>query len=128
METIERTGADPYNLEIELTESTLISDVEEVVAHMAELKEIGIRFSVDDFGVGYSSLSYLQRLPLDKLKIDMSFVRHIVTDPSSRAIAQAIISLARALELDVIAEGVESEEQRSYLAQLGCHSSQGYLI
>jgi EAL domain-containing protein (putative c-di-GMP-specific phosphodiesterase class I) len=95
---------------------------------MSELKTHGLRFSVDDFGIGYSSLSYLQRLPLDKLKIDISFVRRILTDPSSSAIAQAIISLARALNLDVIAEGVESEEQRHSLAQLGCHSYQGFLI
>jgi diguanylate cyclase (GGDEF)-like protein len=128
LETLRRTGANPRNIEIELTESTLVNDVEEVVARMSELKTHGLRFSVDDFGIGYSSLSYLQRLPLDKLKIDISFVRRILTDPSSSAIAQAIISLARALNLDVIAEGVESEEQRHSLAQLGCHSYQGFLI
>jgi len=127
LETLRRTGADPHGIEIEVTESTLVSDVEEVIARMSELKTQGIRFSVDDFGVGYSSLSYLQRLPLDKLKIDMSFIRRILTDPSSSAIAQAIISLARALNLEVIAEGVESEEQRLYLAQVGCHRYQGYL-
>jgi diguanylate cyclase (GGDEF)-like protein len=128
LETLRRTGANPRNIEIELTESTFISDVEETIAHMSELKARGIRFSVDDFGVGYSSLSYLQRLPLDKLKIDISFIRRILIDPSSSAIAQAIISLGRALRIDVIAEGVESEEQRNYLAQLGCHSYQGFLI
>ncbi len=128
LETLRRNGANPRNIEIELTESTLVNDVEDVVARMSELKTHGLRFSVDDFGIGYSSLSYLQRLPLDKLKIDISFVRRILTDSSSGAIAQAIISLARALDLEVIAEGVESEEQRLCLAQLGCHSCQGYLI
>jgi diguanylate cyclase (GGDEF)-like protein len=127
LETLSRTGANPRNIEFELTESTLVSDMDQLIARMSELKAHGLRFSVDDFGVGYSSLSYLQRLPLDKLKIDISFVRNILTDPSSSAIAQAIISLARALGLDVIAEGVESEEQRACLAQLGCHSIQGYL-
>lgn len=128
LETLRRTGANPRNIEIELTESTLVSDVEAVVERISELKTHGLRFSVDDFGIGYSSLSYLQRLPLDKLKIDISFVRRILTDPSSSAIAQAIISLARALDLDVIAEGVESEEQQRCLARLGCHSCQGFLI
>jgi EAL domain-containing protein (putative c-di-GMP-specific phosphodiesterase class I) len=128
LETLRRTGANPRNIEIELTESTLVSDVEAVVERISELKTHGLRFSVDDFGTGYSSLSYLQRLPLDKLKIDISFVRRILTDPSSNAIAQAIISLARALDLEVIAEGVESEEQRRCLARLGCHSCQGFLI
>lgn len=128
LETLRRTRANPRNIEFELTESTLVSDVEEVVTRMSELRAHGLRFSVDDFGVGYSSLSYLQRLPLNKLKIDMSFVRKIQIDPSSSAIAQAIISLARALDLDVIAEGVESEEQRACLAQLGCHFCQGFLF
>jgi diguanylate cyclase (GGDEF)-like protein len=128
LETLRRTGTNPRSIEFEITESTLVSDVEEVIARMSELKTHGIRFSVDDFGIGYSSLSYLQRLPLDKLKIDISFVRRILVDPSSSAIAQAIISLARALELEVIAEGVESEEQRDYLAQLGCHACQGFLV
>ncbi len=128
LETLRRTGANPCNIEIELTESTLVSDVEDVIARMSELKTHGLRFSVDDFGTGYSSLSYLQRLPLDKLKIDISFVRRLLTDPSSSAIAQAIISLAHALGLEVIAEGVESEEQRLCLARLGCHSCQGFLI
>lgn len=128
LDTLWRSGANPCNIELELTESTLVSDVREVVARMSELKAHGLRFSVDDFGVGYSSLSYLQRLPLDKLKIDMSFVRKILTDPSSSAIVQAIISLARALDLDVIAEGVESEEQRDCLVRLGCNFCQGFLF
>jgi diguanylate cyclase (GGDEF)-like protein len=128
LETLSRTGANPHNIVLELTESTLVSDVEQVVARMSELKTYGLRFSVDDFGTGYSSLSYLQRLPIDKLKIDISFVRRLLIDPSSSAIANAIISLARALDLEVIAEGVECEEQRNSLARMGCHFFQGYLI
>jgi EAL domain-containing protein (putative c-di-GMP-specific phosphodiesterase class I) len=128
LETLSRTGANPHNIVLELTESTLVSDVEQVVARMSELKTYGLRFSVDDFGTGYSSLSYLQRLPIDKLKIDISFVRRLLIDPSSSAIANAIVSLARALDLEVIAEGVECEEQRNSLARMGCHFFQGYLI
>jgi EAL domain-containing protein (putative c-di-GMP-specific phosphodiesterase class I) len=87
-----------------------------------------LRFSLDDFGTGYSSLAYLKRLPLDQLKIDRSFIRDILTDESSAAIAQTIISLSRAMGLPVIAEGVETEEQREFLTRLGCHAFQGYLF
>lgn len=127
LEIVTRTRVDPRTIELELTESTLVDDLDQVVARMSELKAHGFWFSVDDFGIGYSSLSYLKRLPLDKLKIDISFVRDILVDPGSRAIAQAIISLARALDLSVIAEGVESEEQRDLLARLGCDAYQGFL-
>ena len=95
---------------------------------MSTLKAQGVRFAVDDFGTGYSSLSYLKRLPLDQLKIDQSFVRDILVDSSSRAIAQTIITLSRAMNLSVIAEGVETELQRDMLAALGCESYQGYLF
>jgi len=95
---------------------------------MIYLKSHGLRFSLDDFGTGYSSLAYLKRLPLDVLKIDRSFVRDILADSGSGAIAQTILSLSRAMGLPVIAEGVETEEQREYLAGLGCHSFQGYLF
>jgi EAL domain-containing protein (putative c-di-GMP-specific phosphodiesterase class I) len=99
-----------------------------VIAKMTDLKSHGLRFSLDDFGTGYSSLTYLKRLPLDRLKIDRSFVRDILVDESSGAIAQTIISLSRAMGLPVIAEGVETELQREFLANLGCHAFQGYLF
>jgi len=126
--TLERTGANPRNLKLELTESMFVDDLEDVVAKMTELKARGLRFSLDDFGMGYSSLAYLRRLPLDQLKIDQEFVRDILIDSSSSAIAQSIISLSRAMGLSVIAEGVETEGQRDFLARLGCHSFQGFLF
>ena len=125
---LERTGANPCNLELELTESLLVENIEEVIEKMTELKFHGLRFSLDDFGTGYSSLSYLRRLPLDRLKIDRAFVRDILEDTCGGAIAQAIVSLSCAMGLPVLAEGVESEEQRDYLASLGCHVYQGYLF
>jgi diguanylate cyclase (GGDEF)-like protein/PAS domain S-box-containing protein len=125
---LDRTGANPRNLELELTESMLVEDIEDVIAKMTALKVHGLRFSLDDFGTGYSSLAYLRRLPLDQLKIDRSFVRDILMDSSSGAIAQTILSLSSAMGLPVIAEGVETEEQRAFLTGLGCHSFQGYLF
>lgn len=128
LSTLHRTGVDPHHIQLELTESSLVIDIESVIARMSHLRGHGLQFSVDDFGVGYSSLSYLKRLPLDKLKIDRAFVRDILQDKSSSAIAQAIISLCRAMNLSVIAEGVETEGQREHLAGLGCHAYQGYLF
>lgn len=125
---LKNTGIAPRQLEIELTETSLVNDIEGVIKTMRVLKEHGLRFSVDDFGVGYSSLSYLKRLPLDKLKIDRAFVRDILVEPSSSAIAQAIISICHAMNLSVVAEGVETEAQRERLAQLGCHTFQGFLF
>jgi diguanylate cyclase (GGDEF)-like protein/PAS domain S-box-containing protein len=125
---LERSGANPRNLKLELTESMLVDDVEDVIAKMTVLRTHGLRFSVDDFGTGYSSLTYLKRLPLDQLKIDRSFVRDLLVDLSSAAIAQTIISLSQIMGLSVIAEGVETEEQLNLLAKLGCHSFQGYLF
>jgi EAL domain-containing protein (putative c-di-GMP-specific phosphodiesterase class I) len=105
-----------------------VDDLEDVIEKMTALKSHGLRFSLDDFGMGYSSLAYLRRLPLDQLKIDQEFVRDILADASSSAIAQSIISLSRAMGLSVIAEGVETEEQRDFLARLGCHLFQGFLF
>jgi diguanylate cyclase (GGDEF)-like protein/PAS domain S-box-containing protein len=125
---LDRTGANPENLKLELTESMLANNIEDIIAKMTELKSHGLRFSLDDFGTGYSSLARLKRFPLDELKIDRAFVRDILEDSTSGAIAQTIISLGRAMRMSVIAEGVETEEQQSFLAGLGCHSFQGYLF
>lgn len=125
---LERTGANPENLKIELSESMFGENVEDVIARMCKLKAHGVRFSLEDFGTGYSSMAYLKRLPLDQIKIDRAFVSEIVKDPISGAVAQAIISFGKAMGLSVIAEGVETEEQRACLAKMGCHSFQGYLF
>jgi len=127
LDALRRTGADPRRLKLELTESMLVDNIEEVIAKMTSLRALEIGFSLDDFGTGYSSLSYLKRLPLDQLKIDRSFVRDLPADSSSGAIAEAIISMGKAMGMPVIAEGVETEEQRAFLARLGCHSFQGFL-
>ena len=126
--TVTRTGANPQKLKLELTESMLFENVSDVVAKMNALKACGITFSLDDFGTGYSSLSYLKRLPLDQLKIDQSFVRDMLADANYGAIAQTIIALGQNLDLMVIAEGVETMEQRDFLATQGCHAYQGYLF
>ena len=128
LSALKRTGANPKNLKLELTESMLVNDVEEVAAKMTQLMSHGLRFSLDDFGTGYSSLSYLRRLPIHQLKIDKSFVRDLMIDSCSGAITEAIIALGRAMGLAVIAEGVETREQRDFLSHLGCNSFQGYLF
>jgi len=125
---LERTGAKPQQLKIELTESLLLTDVHDVIDKMIELKAHGVCFSLDDFGTGYSSLSYLKRLPLDQLKIDKSFVGDVMVDPNDSAIAQTIVALGQSMGLAVIAEGVETEEQHGFLVGLGCNAFQGYLF
>ena len=122
------TGANPQRLKLELTESMLIDNLEDMVAKMVALQTVGIGLSLDDFGTGYSSLSYLKRLPLDQLKIDQSFVRDVLTDPSDAAIARTVVALAHNLGLGVMAEGVETLAQKEFLAQCGCHAYQGYLF
>lgn len=122
------SGAKPALLKLELTESTVLGNVEETISTMRDLKMLGVSFSIDDFGTGYSSLQYLKRLPLDQIKIDQSFVRDIVSDPNDAAIVQAIIAMTEALGLNVIAEGVETEAQREFLDGHGCHAFQGYLF
>ena len=125
---LQSTGANPCCLKLELTESMLVKDVPAVIAKMKKIKALGVRFSLDDFGTGYSSLSYLKLLPLDQLKIDRSFVRDLLTDPNDKAIAHAVIALGHSLGLQVIAEGVETPEQRQILAELHCDAFQGYLF
>ncbi len=121
-------GANPANLDLEITESLLMEDLEETIGIMTQLRARGVRFSLDDFGTGYSSLAYLKRLPLDQLKVDGVFVRDMLGDATSRAIAQAIIWLGRAMDLSLVAEGVETEQQRACLEELGCRAYQGYLF
>jgi diguanylate cyclase (GGDEF)-like protein/PAS domain S-box-containing protein len=125
---LERTGVNPTRLKLELTESLLLHNVQEIIEKMNTLKNQGVGFSLDDFGTGYSSLSYLKLLPLDQLKIDQSFVRDVLTDQNDAAIARTIVALANSLSLEVIAEGVETQEQCDFLKQAGCHAYQGYFF
>jgi EAL domain-containing protein (putative c-di-GMP-specific phosphodiesterase class I) len=127
-QVLSETGADPTRLKIELTESLVIDNVADTITRMQALKELGVAFSMDDFGTGFSSLSYLKRLPLDQLKIDRSFVADLATDPNDAAIVQTIITMGHTLGLDVIAEGVESEAQLARLEQYGCAAYQGFLF
>ena len=119
-------GIAPSNLELEITETAVMQDADTAIALLKEMKEMGVRLAMDDFGTGYSSLSHLKRLPIDKLKIDQSFVRDIAHDPEDAAIVGTIISMARSLKLKVIAEGVETDKQLAFLNQHGCDHGQGY--
>ena len=125
---LQGSGARADRLKLELTESMLAVDIEDIVFKMFAIKSRGVSFSLDDFGTGYSSLSYLKRLPLSQLKIDRSFVRDILRDPNDAAIARTILALGHTLGLEVIAEGVETAEQHAFLAQIGCDAFQGYLF
>lgn len=123
-----QTGLDPSRLEVEITESVLAVDARGAVEKLQQLKLIGVGLSIDDFGTGYSSLSYLKQFPINRLKIDKSFIRDIVSDSNDMAITKSIIGLARGLALDVVAEGVETREQLRILQRLGCDEIQGYLL
>lgn len=127
-EILDETGANPERLELELTENLLAGDTKGLVEKMLALKRRGVRFSLDDFGTGYSSLSCLKRLPLDQLKIDGSFVRDLLTDPNDAAIVKTILALGASLNIEIIAEGVETGAQRDALMRLGCHRQQGFLF
>lgn len=122
------TGQPARLLELEITETTLMHDIEETQARLKEIAAMGVRLAVDDFGTGYSSLSYLKRFPVHKLKVDQSFVRDLTVDPEDAAIATAIVGLARSLGLDILAEGVETREQLDVLLGLGCERFQGFLF
>lgn len=127
-QVLQESGANPGQLKLEITESLIMDNLDDTIAKMHAIKQLGIGFSMDDFGTGYSSLSYLQRMPLDQLKIDQAFVRDLVEDSHEAAIIRTILALGRSLELTVIAEGVETEVQRNYLAECGCPVFQGYLF
>ncbi len=127
-DAIARHGIAPERLKLELTESMLLDDIDVMIDKMASLKEAGVGLELDDFGTGYSSLQYLKRLPIEQLKIDQGFVRDLAEDENDKAIVRTIISMARSLNLGVIAEGVETEEQRRFLESQGCTRFQGYLF
>jgi len=126
-ETILSSGANPNLLKLELTESLVLENIEETIETMNSIKELGVHFSMDDFGTGYSSLSYLTKLPIDQLKIDRSFVMNLPLEKNDAMIAQTIIAMGRGLDMNVIAEGVETQTQFDFLQAHGCHAYQGYL-
>jgi EAL domain-containing protein (putative c-di-GMP-specific phosphodiesterase class I) len=123
-----RSAINPDRLKLELTESLVLDDIADTILKMQALREIGVRFSIDDFGTGHSSLAYLTQLPLDQLKIDQSFIRNIGIKDTDAVIVQTIIGMGNNLGLEVIAEGVETEAQRAFLQQHGCAVCQGYLF
>jgi EAL domain-containing protein (putative c-di-GMP-specific phosphodiesterase class I) len=122
------TGLPPNRLELEITEGVMLDNHSRALAILRRIKDLGVRIAMDDFGTGYSSLTYLQSFPFDKIKIDRSFVCNLGRTPQSSAIVRAVIGLGRDLNLPVIAEGVETEDQRTFLAQERCAEIQGYLI
>ena len=128
LEILEETGLEPNRLEIEITESVLLESAELSAVTLDALRAAGVRIALDDFGTGYSSLTYLQKFPVDKIKIDRSFVRNLDSDAASDAIVQAMVDLARAMRVEVTAEGVETAEQKAILQKIGCQELQGFLL
>ena len=127
-EVLLETGLAAKYLELEMTESSAMSDVDRAVRVLTELKNLGVTLAIDDFGTGFSSMSYLSRFPIDRLKVDQSFVRDLGSDDTATAITAAVITLGHSLKLKVIAEGVETEQQLAILRELGCDEVQGYLF
>ena len=125
-QVLHETGLDPRSIELELTENFLIENVEQVAIQLQQLRDLGTVISIDDFGTGYSSLSYVKRLPVDRLKIDQSFIRDLMSDPSDLAIVTTIIGLAHSLKMEVVAEGVETADQLECLRAAGCDEVQGF--
>jgi EAL domain-containing protein (putative c-di-GMP-specific phosphodiesterase class I) len=128
MAVINDTGADAALLRLEITESAAMENIERTIVKIQALKDLGVGFTIDDFGTGHSSLAHLKRLPIDAIKIDGSFLKDIVTEPDDAAIVEAIIAMARHLHLDVIAEGVESRDALEFLVKRGCRQFQGFLF
>lgn len=128
IKALEKTGLEPRLLELELTESILVEDIDHLLAQLDVLKQLGVKLAIDDFGTGYSSLAYLKKFNIDRLKIDQSFVRDINTDPNDAAIVRAIVQMAHTLNLEVIAEGVEDEAMLKHVRESGCDEVQGYLF
>jgi len=128
MQILKDSGLEARYLEMELTETSVMNNAEFAIDVLGRLRNMGVKVSIDDFGTGFSSLSYLKRLPIDALKIDQSFVRDLATDPDDAALVTAIITLAHSLRLEVVAEGVETEGQLSFLSSLRCDEIQGFLF
>jgi EAL domain-containing protein (putative c-di-GMP-specific phosphodiesterase class I) len=126
--TLEETGLEPWRLELEITESIVMENTKALIRELKRLRKLGVQFSIDDFGTGYSSFRYIKAFPIDRLKIDQSFIANMHGNSSDVAIVQAIIGLAKNLNIGVIAEGVETEEQRRWLAAEGCDEVQGYFF
>jgi EAL domain-containing protein (putative c-di-GMP-specific phosphodiesterase class I) len=127
-QAVRETGVAPDTLEIEMTETTVMRNLEDLARQMRDLANLGVHFSVDDFGTGYSSLQHLHQLPIERLKIDRTFVERVCQSNGTSALVQAILSLAHSLGLEVVAEGVEREEQAEALARMRCDMMQGYLF
>ncbi|HSH58332.1 MAG TPA: EAL domain-containing protein [Acidimicrobiales bacterium] len=127
-DALDETGLDPSRLCLELTESVLMENSDQAISTLSALKSLGVQLALDDFGTGYSSLSYLQRFPVDTVKIDRSFVNRLGMDSDGSAIVDAVLRIGDVLNLEVIAEGVETTNQQAELRGLGCHVAQGYLF
>ncbi|WP_416363519.1 EAL domain-containing protein [Pseudomonas sp. NFX183] len=126
--TLRQHGVAPHWLEVELTEGSLMENTQHTIASLQRLRTMGVKISIDDFGTGYSSLAYLRRFPIDTLKIDIAFIREVTTNPQDAAITRTIIELAHSLSLQVVAEGVETQDQLAFLKAAGCDQIQGYLF